>query len=52
MQIVNFTIQLTEECNYSCTYCYQKKKEQIGSNLTRYLRLSIFYTHFLLKIAL
>jgi sulfatase maturation enzyme AslB (radical SAM superfamily) len=46
MEISNLTFVVTDDCNFDCTYCFQKKEKQTISNTTIETAVDFFYPFF------
>lgn len=46
MEISNLTFIVTDDCNFNCSYCYQKKEKKTISNTTIETAVDFFYPFF------
>ena len=44
MEISNFTFIVTDDCNFNCSYCMQKKEKKNMDNTTIRTAVDFFYS--------
>jgi sulfatase maturation enzyme AslB (radical SAM superfamily) len=46
MELTNLTFIVTDDCNFQCSYCFQKKKKEIMEDFIIKKALNFFYPYF------